>query len=691
MQLIFSLPLLALVAADGPNPVTKVLTLLDDLRKKVLLDGEVEQKQYEKYTEWCEDEAVSKQYQIKTGKSKIEDLSAVIEKASAGIMNADSIIDDTARVVARNDQDLKAATEIRKKEQADFEAADTDLEETIDMIGRAAGIIAKSLKANSFSQVSRQSLKELEDALQVVMKVGIFESKDTDQLQAFLQSSDDDDFLSAAAPEAKAYESHGSHILEALEDMKEKAVAMRNEGQKSELNAKHAYEMLKQSLEGELKADRKTLEQAKADKAAASETKSIAEGDLGMTTKMVTETTAYLQDLANDCQTKSADWEVSQKSRAEELKALTDAIEIIKEKTGAASSTAYGLLEEKAKRGTVKATSTKLPSTDVVDRLTKLGRRSGDVALSQLALRAKAAVEMGSGDVFAKVRSMITEMIDKLVAEAAEEADHKAWCDKETMETQEKIDYHTRKVDKLAAKIDKAVAQIAQLTETIADLQKAVAENAKLQANMDQIRSEDKAAFKVMKKDFTDGIEGLTMALQILREYYAKEAEPEALLQTTALVRQPTDPAVHARSEDAATGIIGLLEVAESDFTKMLADAEVEEESSQKAYEKVSHETAVDNAMKEADIKYSVKEKAGLEKSVADLKDDKEGEQAELDAVTEYFARVRPGCTTKPMTYEERKTRRENEIAGLKEALTILEGESPAAFLATRSRTARKI
>jgi hypothetical protein len=112
---------------------------LDDLRKKVLLDGEVEQKQYEKYTEWCEDEAVSKQYQIKTGKSKIEDLSAIIEKAGAGIMNADSIIDDTAQVVSRNDMDLKAATEIRKKEQADFEAADTDLEETIDMIGRRRG------------------------------------------------------------------------------------------------------------------------------------------------------------------------------------------------------------------------------------------------------------------------------------------------------------------------------------------------------------------------------------------------------------------------------------------------------------------------------------------------------------------------------------------------------------------------
>ena len=53
---------------------------------------------------------------------------------------------------------------------------------------------------------------------------------------------------------------------------------------------------------------------------------------------------------------------------------------------------------------------------------------------------------------------MITEMIDKLVADAAEEADHKAWCDKETAETQEKIDDHTATVEKLTAKIDKVLS-----------------------------------------------------------------------------------------------------------------------------------------------------------------------------------------------------------------------------------------
>jgi hypothetical protein len=681
MQL-WLLPVLALAAEE--SPISKVLTLLDDLRKKVLLDGEVEQKQFEKYTEWCEDEAVSKQYQIKNGKAKMEDLSAIIEKATAGISEADSIIADTAMVVTTNENDMKAATAIREKENADFEAADADLAETIDMLGRASGIIAKSLKAGSFAQVSKSSLKDLENALSVVMKVGIFEAKDKSQLQAFMQSSEDDDFLSVTPPAAKAYEAHGASILEVLEDMKEKAVEMRNEGQKAEMNAVHAYNMLKQSLENEVKADKKALEEAKLEKSAASEAKATAEGDLAQTTKMVDETEAFLKDLSNSCQTKANDWAVSQKSRAEELKALTDAIAIIKEKTGASAATAYGLLEVSSKAN--------LAPTEVVEKLTRLGRKTNDVALSQLALRAKAAFQMGTGDVFTKVKDMIQQMIDKLVADAAEEADHKAWCDKETAETQEKIEDHTRKVDKLSAKIDKAAAEIAQLTESIAELQKSVADNHKLQLNMDQIRAEDKEAFLKLKKDFTEGIEGLTMALQLLREYYAESPSAESLLQVMRTYmdqKQPTDPAVHAKGTDAATGIIGLLEVAESDFTKLLADAEVEEESAQKAYEKVTHETKVDTAIKEADIKYSVKEKAGLEKSVADLKDDREGEQAELDAVTEYFAKVRPGCTTKPMTYEERKKRRENEVAGLKEALVILDSSAePAAFLALR--TARR-
>jgi hypothetical protein len=676
MQLVVCFLALGLAADVSVNPIQKVLELMEDLRKKVLLDGEVEQKQFEKYSEWCKDEAVSKQYEIKTAAAKVEDYSAVIDKETATILDATSTIDDMAKVVARNEQDLAAATEIRDKEHADFESADAELAETVDMLGRAIGIIAREMKGSSFSQISKSAVKELVSTLEVVASASVVASDDREKLTSLIQAADEDgdDFLSASAPDAKAYESHSGSILDVLEDMKEKAMSMKNEAEKAEMKAQHSYEMLAASIKGELAADTKELNAAKTTKAAASEVKATAEADLAMTEKILAEGKTYLADLSQDCQTKAADWEVSTKARAEELQALSDALKIISEKTGGATSRAYDLLEVKTNSREMSVVGGK-----VLDTLRKLAK-GNDVALSQLSLQVQTAFEMSSGaDVFGKVKGMITEMIDKLVAEAAEEADHKAWCDKEMSEAKEKIEDHTGMVDKLTSKIDKASASIAQITESVATLQSELADIAKQQATMDEMRSEEKAAYVKAKKDYEDGVEGLTMALEILREYYS--ADP-------AFLQQPT-VSTFSKSSDAATGIIGILEVSQSDFSKLLADANVEEETAVKEYEKVSHENAVQKTMKEQDVKYQLKEKASLEKNVADFKEDRSGEQAELDAVLEYYAKVKPGCTVKPMTYEERKKRRENEIAGLKEALSILEAETPAAFLAIR--TARRV
>merc|ERR1719158_179116 len=241
-----------------------------------------------------------------------------------------------------------------------------------------------------------------------------------------------------------------------------------------------------------------------------------------MASKELASDESYLSDLSTDCQQKATDWEVSTKSRAEELQALADAKKLIEEKTGGA-------------------------------------------ALSQLALRIKAAVQMGSGaDPFAKVKGMISEMIDKLVAQAAEEASHKAFCDKEMGESKAKIEDHTTTIDKFTTRKDKAVATIEKLKESISTLQSELASIAKQQAEMDQMRADQKAAFAEAKKDFEEGIEGLTMALQILRDYYAEKEE--------SFVQQP-EVSTHSKASGAATGIIGLLEVSQSDFSKLLADA----------------------------------------------------------------------------------------------------------------------
>ena len=137
--------------------------------------------------------------------------------------------------------------------------------------------------------------------------------------------------------------------------------------------------------------------------------------------------------------------------------------------------------------------------------------------------------------------------------------------------------------DTFTTRKDKAAAAIEKLTEELATLADELATMAKQQAAMDEMRGEQKATFAEAKKDFEDGIEGLTMALQILRDYYADKEE--SLMQAD----QPAT-SVHSKASGAATGIIGMLEVAQSDFSKMLADATVEEESAIKEYEKITQE-----------------------------------------------------------------------------------------------------
>merc|ERR1740138_63321 len=102
----------------------------------------------------------------------------------------------------------------------------------------------------------------------------------------------------------------------------------------------------------------------------------------------------------------------------------------------------------------------------------------------------------------------------------------------------------------------------------------------------------------------------------------------------------------------------------------------VAESTAAAEYTKVSKESELATTMKGQDVKYKTKEAAGLDKSVSDTSSDREGVQAELDALMEYLGKLNKMCVAKAEPYAERKARRESEIAGLKEALTILEGET---------------
>merc|ERR1719146_364291 len=86
--------------------------------------------------------------------------------------------------------------------------------------------------------------------------------------------------------------------------------------------------------------------------------------------------------------------------------------------------------------------------------------------------------------------------------------------------------------------------------------------------------------------------------------------------------------------------------------------------------------------MKEQSVKYKTQEFTSLDKTISELSSDKETTNSELSAVLEYYGKIKERCIAKPESYEDRKGRREAEIKGLKEALSILQGE--AAFLQRR-------
>merc|ERR1719335_1412708 len=383
--------------------------------------------------------------------------------------------------------------------------------------------------------------------------------------------------------------------------------------------------------------------------------------------------------------TKASDHSVSTQGRADELKALATAKKIIQQSTSGAEGQSYSFLQVAATSQL--HTGADLRNFEVVNVLKRLADQHHSTALAQLASRVATTIRYGQAsgdDPFAKVKTLITEMIDKLMKEAEAEASHKAYCDEEMSKTKAKKDELNADIEKLTSKIDVASARSADLKQEVKELQKEIADLVESQAEMDKVREETHKAFLEAKADLEEGLEGVRGALSVLREFYAADA---ALLQQSgglgAFMQQPAPPVTkHEKASGAGGGIISMLEVIESDFAKNLAEEEEEEAAAQTAYDKLTQENKVTKTVKEQDVKYKTKEFTSLDKEVAELSSDREGANTELDAVLEYYEKIKDQCIAKPEPYEERKRRREAEIAGLKEALSILEGQ---AFLQKQS------
>merc|ERR1719191_2646301 len=456
----------------------------------------------------------------------------------------------------------------------------------------------------------------------------------------------------------------------------------------AEANAQHNYNLLKQSLTDEIAADKKEMDETKGKKEGCESDLATCTEDFDQLVKDIAAAEEDLKSAQDTCMQVASDHEASLASRAEEIKALTEAVKILKSTTPGAETQTYSLLQVTA--GSRLQTRADLASAEVVGLIRRLAKQHRSAALAQLASRITAVMRYGAStgdDVFAKVKGLIKELIERLMEEAKAEATEKEYCDSEMAKTEEKKSDLEDDIAKLTAKIDKAATTSAKLKEEVKQLQAELAELAKLQAETDKIRAEQHQAYLQAKADLELGLEGVRKALEVLRNYYGNSALLQDETKFGAFMQQPPLPEKHTKATGAGNSIIGILEVCESDFANNLAKEETQEADAQADYDKISQENKVTKTLKEQDVKYKSSESKSLDKTIGELSSDRESANTELSAVLDYYGKLKDRCIAKPESYEERVRRREAEIAGLKEALRILEEET--AFMQRGHRNIR--
>jgi len=659
----WALVTLASVAAGSKvTPVQKVIQLLNGMLEKGKTEKHDEQVTFAAYKQFCDDTSVEKQRRIKEANMQIEKLTADIQKyeADAARLGREIAVHDAD--IATYEGDKKAATTVRDIENTDYIATHKDYSESIDALGRAIGVLKKQ---NYDRKQAAEALLQVQ-ALIPKENRGVITAFLAQDPEVFAQ----DDFGDRSAPDANAYEFQSGGVIEMLEKLEDKFEDERSQLEKDETNAKHAFSMLIQDLTAQIEQNTQARTEKSAAKAAKKQAAADAKGDRGDTTATRDDDEKYLADLTATCEQKASDFENRQQLRADEIAAIEKAIEILGSNSvsGAANKHLPAMVQTSFIQ--LRTTESAVNQEKALAYIGRRGRELKSRILTQMASTAGA-------DPFKKVKKLIQDMIVRLMEEANQEAEKKGWCDTELATNEATRKEKTQKVETLHAEIDQLEASIAKLTEDIQNLTQAVADIDKAVAEATKIRTEEKEKNRVTVKDSKEAQAAVAQALQVLQEFYAKAGEATSLLQ-----QQPEAPEIfdspYQGMQSENGGVVGMLEVIQSDFARLEAETTASEAQSQKEYDTFMDDSAIDKAQKNKDIEHKSMKKQNHEQALQEKKGDLEGTQKELDAALAYFDKLKPSCIDSGVSYEDRVARRQEEIESLQEALRILNGEDLA-------------
>uniref|UniRef100_A0A7S4QWS5 Uncharacterized protein n=1 Tax=Alexandrium monilatum TaxID=311494 RepID=A0A7S4QWS5_9DINO len=698
--------------------VDKVVSMLETLQQKVLGEGEKEAQTYNKFACFCKDTTAEKSEAIKTGTDKKASLSTEIGSLSAKRDGLDTTISQLLSDIEQAEKDKKSAMAARAKELAEYEKNSADLIAAIQALEGAIRTM-KASKAPSLAQLQSVA-KTVKRATLIADALGLG-GDSAHRFAVLLQQAPD-------VP-MEDYKFHSDNIIATLEKLLKDFGDEKNTVNAEEVKAVAAHEALLQDKETLLKQKNLELDTAKKEKAETQDRIATASQELSVAAATLLDDQEYLKELSQMCSDKAKTWDQRSRVRRDELSALTAAIGIVKgfvdgntsaatvrfvqqgvsvrlaeavahspaamealeavaEEADAAAGAGAppALLQQAQERGAARGPQALLSTqkggqpakeSGAQQAVAELLRAQGDKLRSTLLTSLASRV---AADPFAKVKKLIEELVNRLQREASSEATQKGFCDKSTADATQKRDLAASAIKDLNGRMMELEAKRDDMSQDIGTLTKEINEINQTVQDANRLRAEESAENKAAIDEASAGEEATRMAMEVLYKYY--KTVDDAQVNLTLVQRGPMEDAPDAGfdigeayqgSQGDAGGIIGMLEVIQSDFRRTIEVTTEEEAQAEREHTAFLTESGKSLAEKTTARDEKTKYQDNAEEALASAEQDMEAETGKLQGAIKELLDLKPVCVDTTMSYEERVALREDEIASLHKALCIFE------------------
>eukprot|EP00746_Dinoflagellata_sp_MGD_P157493 gnl/MRDRNA2_/MRDRNA2_86222_c0_seq1.p1 gnl/MRDRNA2_/MRDRNA2_86222_c0~~gnl/MRDRNA2_/MRDRNA2_86222_c0_seq1.p1 ORF type:complete len:742 (-),score=255.60 gnl/MRDRNA2_/MRDRNA2_86222_c0_seq1:31-2256(-) len=730
--LIFGFSAIAATASTTSGEVTpleKVIIMLEDLQTEVVMEGKAEAKTYDKFACFCKDQTAEKTEAIKTGSEEKDSLESHIEQLLSDRDELDAKIAEFEKAIAETEAQMKKLEAQRAETEKVFSDNSADMKGAIAALKGAIDVL-KASRPSSFAEI-KSIVKTVRKATLMADALGLESPMTKRAIAALLQQ-----------PEVpmQNYDFKSEGIITTLEELMVKFKSTLNELDAEETKSIAEHDSAMQELTT-TKADQEgDLAKTQKRKGTIVEEIAATTAELSSVSATLLDDQEYLMELAKNCQAQGKMWDQRTKVRKEELTALTQAISVIKgtvsakttDKTVrfvqkhaflgnplvvAANDDAMEAIEAASEKddaapnflqkSKAKVTVEPTPEFDAD------GKRAAIINLLRTESKALKSTLLASlvsqveADPFAKVKKLIQELIERLLQEAADEANHKGWCDKETSAAKQTRDYKADEIEQLngalataEAKRDKLQEEVAQLEvelegncakeeeaeegeekkeeETEAKEEDCIKGLYKTLKDATKEREEEKAENEQTIKEAEEGQVAVEKAIQILSEFYAKAAKEgtELVQDVPEMPDAGFDGAYKGKGAESG-GILGMLDVILGDFKRTIAVTTKDEATAAQEFLEFERQTKMSIATKEKAKEHLETELTETKDKIASDNEDLNNSQELLDKALTELQELHSACVDTGMSYADRVAMREQEIDALKKALCILDTMGP--------------